>query len=90
MGTNNQLDMEIIKDIDNCMGEKETANDANFQAHSDGVNTVSFVEGKESWSCPVCGYLYEGALPEEFICPRCEQPSTVFVRNHIGLRERES
>ncbi|MFW5677403.1 MAG: HD domain-containing phosphohydrolase, partial [Acetivibrio ethanolgignens] len=80
MGANNQLDMEIIKDIDNCMDSNEPINNENSQTYSDDDNTVSFVGGKESWSCPVCGYLYEGTLPEEFICPRCEQPGTVFVR----------
>ena len=87
MGANNQLDMEIIQDIDECMGSLEPKNKANSQTHSDDDDTVTFTGGKESWSCPVCGYQYEGDLPEDFICPRCEQPGTVFVRNHVGSKE---
>ena len=87
MGANNQLDMEIIQDIDECMGSLEPKNKANSQTHSDDDDTVTFTGGKESWSCPVCGYQYEGNLPEDFICPRCEQPGTVFVRNHVGSKE---
>lgn len=80
MGANNQLDPEIIKDIDDCMGSYETENNASFQISSDDDNTELFVGEKEFWRCPVCGYQYDGTLPEEFICPRCEQPGTVFVR----------
>lgn len=31
------------------------------------------------WKCKVCGYIYEGeSLPNDFICPICGQPHTVF------------
>ena len=30
--------------------------------------------------CPVCGYIHEGPLPSDFICPRCEQPASIFVK----------
>ena len=26
----------------------------------------------EKWVCNVCGYIYEGKLPEDFVCPVCE------------------
>ena len=33
------------------------------------------------WKCGVCGYIYEGeSLPENFVCPVCKQPASVFVR----------
>lgn len=40
---------------------------------------------KEAWVCGVCGYVYEGetpfeALPEDFTCPVCKQPKSVFVK----------
>ena len=22
--------------------------------------------------CPVCGYIHEGELPEDFVCPLCK------------------
>ena len=34
----------------------------------------------EKWKCGVCGYIHEGPLPEGFICPRCKQPASVFVK----------
>ena len=32
----------------------------------------------EKWKCTVCGYIHEGSLPEDFVCPRCKQPASVF------------
>ncbi len=32
------------------------------------------------YRCTVCGYIHEGELPEDFKCPRCKQPASVFVR----------
>jgi rubrerythrin/NAD-dependent dihydropyrimidine dehydrogenase PreA subunit len=34
----------------------------------------------EKWRCSVCGYIHEGPLPADFICPRCKQPASVFVK----------
>ncbi|MEG0767123.1 MAG: 4Fe-4S binding protein, partial [Clostridia bacterium] len=34
----------------------------------------------EQWKCSICGYLHEGVLPDDFICPRCKQPARVFVK----------
>ena len=34
----------------------------------------------ERWRCTVCGYIHEGPLPEDFTCPRCKQPASVFER----------
>ena len=34
----------------------------------------------EKWRCTVCGYIHEGPLPEDFVCPRCRQPASVFVK----------
>lgn len=34
----------------------------------------------EKWKCSVCGYIHEGPLPADFICPRCKQPASVFVK----------
>ena len=33
------------------------------------------------WKCKICGYIYEGeALPEDFACPICKQPASVFEK----------
>ncbi len=37
-------------------------------------------EGKEKWVCKVCGYVHEGPLPEDFICPWCKHPASDFER----------
>jgi ferredoxin hydrogenase len=34
----------------------------------------------EFWRCKVCGYIHEGELPGDFICPWCKKPAGVFVR----------
>ena len=34
----------------------------------------------EKWKCTVCGYIHEGPLPADFVCPRCKQPASVFVK----------
>lgn len=33
----------------------------------------------EKWKCSICGYIHEGPLDKDFICPRCKQPASVFV-----------
>ncbi len=37
-------------------------------------------EGKEKWVCKVCGYVHEGALPEDFVCPWCKHPASDFEK----------
>ncbi len=32
----------------------------------------------ERYYCTVCGYVHEGPLPEDFICPRCGKPASYF------------
>jgi flavin reductase (DIM6/NTAB) family NADH-FMN oxidoreductase RutF/rubredoxin len=35
---------------------------------------------QEKWVCKVCGYVHEGPLPEDFICPWCKHPASDFER----------
>jgi ferredoxin len=35
-------------------------------------------EGTEKYECDVCGFIQEGALPDDFICPVCGQTKTGF------------
>lgn len=40
---------------------------------------------EEKWVCGICGYVYDGEtpfeeLPEDFKCPICKQPKSVFVK----------
>lgn len=44
---------------------------------ADGTNSAPAVE---KWVCKVCGYVHEGPLPEDFICPWCKHPASDFER----------
>lgn len=44
----------------------------------------------EKWKCTVCGYIHEGPLPEDFVCPRCKQPAAVFVLMEDKSEESKS
>lgn len=36
---------------------------------------------KKGWRCSICGYIYEGEnLPEDYICPVCGAPASVFEK----------
>lgn len=38
-------------------------------------------EGKVTWVCTICGYIYEGdPIPDDFICPLCKHPASDFER----------
>lgn len=42
-------------------------------------------EEKAKWVCGICGYVYEGEvpfeeLPDDFCCPLCKQPKSVFIK----------
>ena len=32
----------------------------------------------EKWNCSVCGYIQEGALRADFVCPVCKHPQSYF------------
>lgn len=32
------------------------------------------------YRCTICGYIHEGELPEDFVCPLCKQPACVFEK----------
>jgi rubredoxin len=37
-------------------------------------------DADEKWVCEVCGYVYEGALPEDYVCPVCGVGADQFRR----------
>ena len=78
---NTRAFLESLKDIP----------DIPMDAVEDLLNTISFNENNETnenmeetkmekWKCTVCGYVHEGPLPADFICPRCKQPASAFVK----------
>ena len=42
-------------------------------------------EKMEKYRCSVCGYIHEGPLPEDFTCPVCKQPASVFQKIEENL-----
>lgn len=34
----------------------------------------------EKWICKVCGYVHEGPLPEDFVCPLCGVDASEFEK----------
>lgn len=38
-------------------------------------------QGKTTWRCTVCGYVYEGeTLPADYVCPLCKHPASDFEK----------
>ena len=52
-----------------------------YQAHIKPNPAAAKAEEKgEKWVCKICGYVHEGALPDDFICPWCKHPAEDFER----------
>ena len=34
----------------------------------------------EKWNCTVCGYIHEGPMTSDFVCPQCGQPASKFIK----------
>ncbi len=50
-------------------------------ANTDGKpNGAQSTTVQEKWVCKVCGYVHEGPLPDDFICPWCKHPASDFER----------
>ena len=58
--------------------------DVNSIRIGNGVNiqdgSVFRKSDKVSWICRNCGYIYEGALPADFVCPLCGVGAENFER----------
>ena len=52
------------------------------------LNTIPFQEKQiekeepkmEKWKCTVCGYIHEGPMTPDFVCPVCRQGADKFIR----------
>lgn len=38
------------------------------------------MSASEKWKCGVCGYIHEGPMTDDYVCPMCKQPASVFVK----------
>ena len=46
----------------------------------DKENKNNMEDKMEKYRCKVCGYIKEGDLPSDFICPICKQPASSFEK----------
>ena len=42
-----------------------------YSYYFDHVKPKPQTEGKKGYVCKICGYVHEGELPEDFVCPLC-------------------
>lgn len=78
----------FVGDVVDCkvLDESEVLTYANYHSKKNGTtpkNASSYQEdtSKHGWKCSVCGFVLEqDELPEDYVCPVCKQPSSVFEK----------
>lgn len=67
--------------------QKERFNDSRlmtyqyYQENKDELLKIKTENNKTAWICEICGYIHYGEeLPEDFVCPKCKMPKTVFKK----------
>lgn len=78
----------FVGDVVDCkvLDESEVLTYANYHNKKNGTtpkNASSYQEdtSKHGWKCSVCGFVLEqDELPEDYICPVCKQPASVFEK----------
>ncbi len=43
-----------------------------YTYYQNNVKPKPQTEGKKGYVCKICGYVHEGELPEDFVCPLCK------------------
>ena len=66
-------DMKVLSDV-------PSATYAYYHANIKPKPQAKPAESGERWVCKVCGYVHEGPLPADFICPLCKHPASDFER----------
>ncbi len=49
-----------------------------YAYYHENVKPKPEVQGKKGYVCKICGYVHEGELPEDFICPLCKHGAADF------------
>ncbi len=39
----------------------------------------------KKYVCPICGYVHEGDMPEDFVCPLCKCPGSKFIEQSAEM-----
>ena len=61
--------------------ESRVISDAETMTYSyyhSNVKPKPDTEGKKGYVCKICGYVHEGELPDDFVCPLCLHPASDF------------
>ena len=58
------------------LSDKETMTYTYYHQH---VKPKPQTEGIKGYVCTICGYVHEGELPEDFVCPLCKHGASDFV-----------
>ena len=57
------------------ISDKETMT---YSYYHSKVKPKPQTEGKKGYVCQICGYVHEGELPDDFLCPLCKHPASDF------------
>ena len=57
------------------LSDRETMS---YTYYQENVKPKPETEGKVGYVCKICGYVHEGPLPEDFICPLCKHGASDF------------
>ncbi|MBR3415802.1 MAG: flavin reductase [Clostridia bacterium] len=49
-----------------------------YTYYQENVKPKPATEGKKGWVCKICGYVHEGDLPDDFVCPLCKHGAADF------------
>ena len=49
-----------------------------YTYYQENVKPKPQTEGKKGYVCKICGYIHEGELPEDFVCPLCKHGAADF------------
>lgn len=58
----------------------DDAPSATYQYYFDHIKPKPEPTETESWVCKICGYVHEGPLPPDFICPWCKHGADAFEK----------
>ena len=67
LGTHGMFICEVTES--RLISDKETMTYTYYQKN---VKPKPETEKKKGWVCKICGYVHEGDLPEDFVCPLCK------------------
>ena len=62
------------------LSNEQSVTYAYYQSHIKPKPETANVGGVEKWVCKICGYVHEGALPDDFVCPWCKHPASDFEK----------